>query len=172
MRAAAAKSSVLPPVQEPMYTRSILVLRQSFASALLSGEWGMATTGSKSSTLYLCFEKYLACRSCKKRTSGMIQMRGLSALGRHTCRVLALRTEHHRASHATPSLTKKRACWRAGSYSENLALDGLWKNTLEARKLIVNSRNSHRKFAVGGGSDSANCLSSSGQTKTKSTCGR
>lgn len=52
MRAAAMKSSVLPPVHEPMYTRSILVSRQLRASSRLSGEWGLATTGSSVARSY------------------------------------------------------------------------------------------------------------------------
>jgi hypothetical protein len=38
--AAAMKSSVFPPVQEPMYTLSILTSLHSLANARLSGEWG------------------------------------------------------------------------------------------------------------------------------------
>lgn len=38
--AAAIKSSVFPPVHDPMYTRSILTLLHSLAKARLSGECG------------------------------------------------------------------------------------------------------------------------------------
>lgn len=38
------------PVQDPMYTLSILTSLHSRASFLLSGEWGAATTGSSLDT--------------------------------------------------------------------------------------------------------------------------
>src|SRR6516164_9323613 len=44
--AAARKSVILPPVQEPMYARSSFVPRTSLTDARLSGLWGLATTGS------------------------------------------------------------------------------------------------------------------------------
>ena len=42
--AAAIKSSVFPPVQDPMYTLSIFTSLHSLAKARLSGEWGYKST--------------------------------------------------------------------------------------------------------------------------------
>ena len=49
--AAAIKSVILPPVHEPMYARSSFVPATSLTFALLSGECGLATSGSISFTL-------------------------------------------------------------------------------------------------------------------------
>ena len=61
--AAAKKSSVLPPVQDPMYTRSIFLSRHSCAVLRLSGEWGAATTGTSFSTSMWYVLRYVASSS-------------------------------------------------------------------------------------------------------------